>query len=87
MNLVCIRGAVVVETLIFYKYLSNRLIINISYIIWKMACMIVINIIFEVRRPSETLVGILDLNIGISVIFIFSKFINYLYIYAYILLD
>ena len=52
-----------------------------------MACMIVINFIFEVHRPSETLVGILDLNIGISVIFIFSEFINYIYIYAYILLD
>ena len=41
-----------------------------------MACMIAIIFIFEVRRPSKTLVGILDLNVGISIIFVFSEFIN-----------
>ena len=41
-----------------------------------MAYMIAINFIFEVRRPSETLVGLLDLNMGISIIFVFSELIN-----------
>ena len=45
-----------------------------------MACMIEINFIFEVYRPSETLVGILDLNIGISVILYFR---NLLIIYIF----
>ena len=48
-----------------------------------MACMIAIIFIFEVRRPSETLIGILDPQMGISIIFVFSELI----IYAYILLN
>ena len=36
----------------------------------------VINLIFEVNRPNETLFGLLDLNMGISIIFVFSELIN-----------
>ena len=41
-----------------------------------MAYKIAINFIFEVNRPSETLFGLLDLNMGISIIFVFSELIN-----------
>ena len=57
-----------------YVYLFNRVIIYISYILLILAYIIVIKIIFEARRPCETLAGVLDLNNYLCVIFIFSEF-------------
>ena len=41
-----------------------------------MAYILAINFIFKVNRPSETLVDFLDINMSISIIFVFSELIN-----------
>ena len=54
---------------------------------WLMTFVIVINLIFEVNRPSETLFGLLDLNVGFRVIFVISKLIiNYILLPIYCLI-
>ena len=42
---------------------------------WLMTFVIVINLIFEVNRPSETLFGLLDLNVDFRVIFVILEII------------
>ena len=41
-----------------------------------MTFIIVIKFIFEVFRPSETIFGLLDLNVDFRVIFVISELIN-----------
>ena len=42
---------------------------------WLMTFILVIKFIFEVNRPSETLFGLLNLNVGFRVIFVILEFI------------